>query len=74
MDKRFWGIVGILIVVFFGFVLFGGDKKESTATPTNHVIGATAGKVTVVEYGDFQCPACQAFEPTLKSVREKYAR
>jgi len=37
-----------------------------------HVLGATDAKVTVVEYGDYQCPYCgQVYEP-LKSVTDKY--
>lgn len=38
--------------------------------PTDHVLGDPAAPVTVVEYGDYQCPFCGAFArsefPTLK--------
>lgn len=35
-------------------------------------LGATDAKVTVVEFGDFQCPACGALHSPLKQVKEQY--
>lgn len=75
MDKRFWAIVGVIGAVFIGILLFGGDKKDQTssdAKPTNHVMGKTDSKVTLVEYGDYQCPVCGGYYPTVKQVVEKY--
>lgn len=34
--------------------------------------GSISAKVTIVEFGDFQCPSCKSFEPTMKAVRTKY--
>lgn len=36
------------------------------------VEGPVMAKVLVVEFGDFQCPACGAFEPTMKKIRDEY--
>ena len=36
------------------------------------VTGPADAKVTVVEFGDFQCPACGSVHPLLKEVKEKY--
>ena len=35
--------------------------------PTDHVLGPEHARVTVVEYGDFECPSCKvaATTPTL---------
>lgn len=77
MDKRFWAIIGIIIVVFVGFLIVNSkDKAEAPETqtkgqPTENVRGE--GTVTLVEYGDFQCPACAQYYPIVEQIVEKYA-
>lgn len=34
--------------------------------------GSNAAKVTIVEFSDFQCPACRAAHPSLEEVIKKY--
>ena len=34
--------------------------------------GSESAKVILVEYSDFQCPACGAYYPTLKKIKEDY--
>ena len=34
--------------------------------------GAASAPVTIVEFGDFQCPFCRAAENSLEEVRQKY--
>src|SRR3989338_6617147 len=41
--------------------------------PTDHVFGNTVSKVTLVEYGDFQCPACAQYEPIVRKIAADYA-
>lgn len=55
-----------------------GSKPEP-ASVTYDVVSATSpstgpitAPVTVVEFGDFQCPFCKAAEPILKQVLAKY--
>lgn len=73
MDKRFLGILGAIAVIFVGILIFTNkDSSHSTANPTNHLFGDNAKHVTLVEYGDFQCPACGGYEPTVEQVRTKY--
>lgn len=77
MDRRFWAIIGVIAVVFVGFLWFGGkqeDKKEAgkQSTATNHVTGNTSSKVKLVEYGDYQCPVCASYHPAVKQILVKY--
>ncbi|MGA2551515.1 MAG: thioredoxin domain-containing protein [Burkholderiaceae bacterium] len=51
------------------------DKPTLTPPigPTDHLQGPANGAITIVEYGDFECPACeQAYSATLM-LRRKYA-
>lgn len=49
-------------------VITGDGKKEIA----DHVFGTTSAKVVMIEYGDFQCPACGSFYPGMHSLKEKY--
>lgn len=74
MDKRFLLILGVIVAIFGGILFMNSrDKTTVTADPSNHVAGKLDSKVTLLEYGDFQCPACAAYAPTVNAVREKYA-
>jgi protein-disulfide isomerase len=77
MDKRFWAIVGIIIIVFFGFLLVqrndeAGAPANKNAKPTNHTKGEGTANVNLTEYGDFQCPACAQYYPIVEQVAAKY--
>jgi protein-disulfide isomerase len=32
-------------------------------TPLDHTLGDNSARVTVVEYGDYECPHCAAAQP-----------
>ena len=38
----------------------------------DHVKGGTSAPVTLIEYSDFQCPACSAFEPVVENILTTY--
>ena len=38
----------------------------------DHVFGAKNSKVTLIEYGDYQCPGCGSAYPIIKQLTEKY--
>lgn len=77
MDKRFWAIIGVIVVIFGGILLFHGNKSgnnggSSSTQPTNHVTGKLDSKVTLVEYGDYECPVCENYYATVQQVQQKY--
>lgn len=72
MDKRFWTVIAVVLVSFLGIVYINNSKQEVSIEPTNHIYGNQSSKVTLEEYGDYQCPACVSFAPITNEVREKY--
>ena len=76
VSKQFWAVVVIVVLALVGvFVLTGNNNGGSggNATLTNHLEGQGQSGVTLIEYGDYQCPACGAYYPTLKQVEQQYA-
>ena len=69
MDKRFWGIILAIILIFVGIVYVNNrSDSNTTASPSHHVEGNNTKNVTLVEYGDYQCPACESYYPIVKQV------
>jgi protein-disulfide isomerase len=79
VDKRFWGILIVIILVFGGIFIVSNNSKNNTAssatnnTPTNHTIGQDKDKVTLLEYGDYQCPYCSEYAPVVSQIATAYA-
>lgn len=46
--------------------------RDSLIRPDSHVTGNPAAALTVVEFGDFQCPACGNEEPVVREILQKY--
>jgi protein-disulfide isomerase len=76
------GIVTVIIIIAGAFLLGGSPEKNNEpqkpvdknllVRSDSNVKGAKTGKVTVVEFGDFQCPACGAAHPVVKQISEEY--
>jgi len=67
-----------LLLVGAAFVLSRPTPKvvipKETLIPNNaHTIGNSSASAYLVEFSDFECPACGTFEPTVKSLTTKYA-
>jgi protein-disulfide isomerase len=76
MNKSFWAIIAVIIVIFGGILVFNNHKASApnggSGTPTNHVEGQGSAGVTLVEYGDYQCPYCGQYFPIVQAVQQKY--
>ncbi|HVF69688.1 MAG TPA: thioredoxin domain-containing protein [Xanthomonadales bacterium] len=75
------GIATVLIVVVGAFFMGGSSTPDKPKPPVDqkllvkgdsHKVEAKNAKVTLVEFGDFQCPACGASHPIVKQLLEEY--
>lgn len=73
------GIVAVSIALVIGAVFFLAQPEKpvvlSEATlikPDSLKIASEGAKLTIVEFGDFQCPACKAAHPGLKQALAEY--
>lgn len=66
--KIFLGIIVGTLILIFGAVFFLSQPKK----PVDTSFLLSDAKVTVVEFSDFQCPACKAAEPVVAEILNKY--
>lgn len=76
------GAVAIILVVVFGLIQL---INSSSSTPGNEVIkiapvsakditkGNPKSKVVLIEYSDFQCPACAEYHPLVNQLLADYS-
>ena len=48
------------------------ENRAKLHTEGNPAQGAADAAVTVVEFGDLECPTCRATEPSVKFIKEQY--
>ncbi|QQG50283.1 MAG: thioredoxin domain-containing protein [Candidatus Berkelbacteria bacterium] len=82
-------IVVVAVLAIVGFVIFGKNAKTSDPAaqveaaaltdagqqvrPDSYKKGIENGKVIVVEWGDYQCPACQAADTEVTQIVSDFA-
>ncbi len=84
MNKAKWIIFAAVVVAIFGSLIYfsKSDTKDYSSIDAtkiitdgpiaDHVEGPTDQKVTLIEYGDFQCSACSITYETVNKLTAKY--
>lgn len=73
-------ILATILVVFGGLLIFNfqSSPKQETVANLEALVKENSqqtnpeAQVRIVEFGDFQCPACAVAHPTVKQVLEEY--
>lgn len=61
-------VIGFIAVVF----MVREDTDRIEADPSAHIVGEATSGITLIEYGDFQCPACAQYFPIIDAVKSVY--
>jgi protein-disulfide isomerase len=81
MNKKFWIVFAVLVVAVLGFAISQSKKTAGTSRKIenpkvvqadDHISGKADSKVFMITYGDYECPACNAWEPDVQKIREEY--
>src|SRR5580704_72720 len=77
----FWIVfIAIIALIVWGMIVAGNKASvaangnvtaialNNPVTSADWTIGSSTAPVTLVEYADFQCPACAAFHPIVKQL------
>lgn len=74
-----WIIVALVIIGSFLAIIFASQGNGTVTTPDGDTVlapveagewikGSPESKIELVEYSDFQCPACKAREPQVQQI------
>jgi len=86
IKNNIWGIgFAVILIGAFGAMALASkntklpsptavaqDSVEFVITDQDHVLGAKDAKVTLIEYADFQCPACKAYYPWIENLVQDF--
>lgn len=68
-------VIAVLVILGLGSLSDTPSQDNVLTTPVSSqdwVKGNQEAPLTLVEYGDFQCPACAAYHPILKSLEAEF--
>ena len=73
-----WVLVAVVVIIaIFGLAMLVNSPSPTTSTSSltaplkadkQFERGNVKSKVTLIEYGDFQCPACASYQPLVKQL------
>ncbi len=76
VEGKFIMSVVAVVVILFGYYFYATPSQDNskieeiTISETDHIRGKQDAKLTIVEFGDYQCPACGVYEPLIRQVTE----
>lgn len=89
MDKKGWLIFSVIVIALFGILIYRSQSEKITLTDVDpfqiqgasenngeiadHVLNPSDNSLTLIEYGDFQCPGCQSMYPIVHKITEEFA-
>ena len=68
-------IIGLIVVLFaaaYAYSAYEGKKANEGVSIETHVAGNPDAETVLVEYSDFQCPACAQFYPYVTEILEEH--
>ena len=77
--KTFIIVIVVFVLAVVGLVVLSrndssqkSEFKLDSISPLDHVKGNASSTVVLIEYGDFQCPACRAYYSVLRELSQTY--
>ena len=71
--------IGGVIIILVGLMIWGvkGSSIDTNfevgkVSPVDNVKGSASSTVTVIEYSDFQCPACRTYYPIMRQMMVEF--
>ena len=72
----FWTVFLVILALIVWGLATAMNKTPKTSehanpaavTSSDHILGTTTAPVTLIEYGDFQCPACKTYFPYVERL------
>ena len=75
MKNPWVAIIALVVVLIGGSVWYSnsiGERNNEGVELAPHIKGNPEAAVKLVEYSDFQCPACAAFQPYVNEILDVY--
>lgn len=76
-SKIILGIISLVVAVAVALVVYVDGSSDNSATINERLVQDSShrlgdGKVEIVEFGDYQCPACAQAHPISKQIIEEF--
>lgn len=77
-EMKFFSVVVLVSLIVIGFAVrvFSYEPpamaKSSLVLPTSEVLGSATAKNYLVEFSDFECPACKYYQPAVDEITKEY--
>ncbi len=76
MNKSFLGLVLIVVLAVVSLFVFAPEVKytfeKNAIHEMDNVKGNRDAKVVLIEYSDFECPACRTYYPILREISTEF--